>query len=349
MTDLTIGLPVYNAMPFLEESLGSLLAQSDPDFKILAIDDGSTDASLAYLRSVQDPRLRIATQPNRGLTFTLNRMLREVDTPWLVRHDADDVTSTDRVAITRRAIEQHPDAAMFYSEARYYQEGSSLAAFRTTKATPEELRQLTASGYLLAICHPAVTLNTAKALAVGGYRFDLHIEDIDLWWRLALQYSIQYLPAVTSYVRHNSASVSMINLEGQSINALYVQYLLLSHLHGWSPLSYAQVRPLLARYVNKSRLKFRERIRAANISYSEKAYWQASTHAMRAAWASPSAFVKRVLYEVQKGKPVFNGENPEIFLRDREQLWPTGSDSAAPAQPVTLAGKTSQGTGRGPA
>jgi glycosyltransferase involved in cell wall biosynthesis len=223
MTKLTIGLPVYNAMPFLVESLESLLRQTDSDFTILAIDDGSTDGGLKYLQSVRDSRLRILTQANRGLTFTLNRMLREVNTPWLTRHDADDIASLDRVAVTKRYIEQFPKGGMFYSDARYYQDGRSVGSFRTTRAAPERLRKITKSGYLLSICHPTVTLNVEKTIAVGGYRFNLHVEDIDLWWRMVLSHDVHYIPKVTAYFRHNTSSVSAANLESQSVNTLKVQ------------------------------------------------------------------------------------------------------------------------------
>ena len=49
---LTVGIPVYNAMPYLAESVQSILGQSYIDFEVLAINDGSTDDSLAYLPSV---------------------------------------------------------------------------------------------------------------------------------------------------------------------------------------------------------------------------------------------------------------------------------------------------------
>jgi len=340
MTNLTIGLPVFNAMPFLEESLESLLRQTDGDFKILAIDDGSTDSSLKYLRSMRDSRLCVVTQPNRGLTFTLNRMLCEVDTPWLMRHDADDVASASRVAVTRRFIKQFPDAGMFYAEARYYQEGRSVGTFRTTRATPEKLRQITANGFLPAICHPTVTLNVEKTAALGGYRFNLHIEDLDLWWRMALRYDIRYMPEVTTYFRHNSASVSTANLEDQSINALYVQYLLLSHLHGWRPLPYDRVRAQLARSVDKPKLTFREQMRSANICYSQKDYSRACQHLARAAIASPAYFARRVFYELRGSNIAFNGENPSIFLRQRDALWHERADPAASTQPAaTLSDK----------
>jgi glycosyltransferase involved in cell wall biosynthesis len=333
MPNLTIGLPVFNAMPFLEESLESLLRQTDGDFEILAIDDGSTDSGPEYLRSVRDSRLKVVTQANRGLTFTLNRMLREVNTPWLMRHDADDIAFPDRVAVIRRSIHQFPDAGMFYSEARYYQNGRSVGTFRATRANPDKIRQITTNGYLVSICHPTVTLNVKKAIAVGGYRFDLHIEDIDLWWRMALNYDIHYLPEVAIYFRHNTASVSSVNLENQSINTLYVQYLLLSHLYGWPALAYEYVRDHLSRSIDRSRLACREGMRRANISYSQKQYVKGSRHLGKAAMANPFYFAKRVLYEFQPDGIVFNGEEPLKFLRQRDVLWPKVESPSTPVQP----------------
>lgn len=333
MTNLTIGLPVFNAMPFLEESVESLLRQTDGDFTILAIDDGSTDSGLKYLRSVQDSRLRVVTQANRGLTFTLNRMLHEVGTPWLMRHDADDVALPDRVAVTKHYIEQFPEAGIFYSEARYYQQGRSVGTFRTTRATPDQLRHITNSGYLLAICHPTVTLNVEKTIALGGYRFDLHVEDIDLWWRMALRYDIRYMPEVTIYCRHNAASVSMGNLECQSINTLYVQYLLLSHLHGRRAHSCELVREHLARAIDRPKLRFRQQMRRADICYSQKQYSDVCKHLASAAIASPSYFANRVLYELHGSDVAVQGENPSKFLRQRDVLWPEVEDPTTSAQP----------------
>lgn len=330
MSNLTIGLPVYNAMPFLEESLESLLHQTDGDFTILAIDDGSTDSGLKYLRSVRDPRLTVVTQPNRGLTFTLNRMLREVDTPWLMRHDADDVALPERVMITKQAIEGFPDAGMFYSEAGYYQNGRSIGTFRTTRASPHQLRQITNDGYLLSICHPTVTLNVQKALAVGGYRFDLHIEDIDLWWRMALKYDLRYIPRVTTYFRHNTASVSAANLEEQSINTLYVQYLLLSQLHGLPAHTCEDVRAHLAQDLDRRKLSCRESMRRANICYSQRQYAMTCKHIAKALAANPSYFAKRVIYETRSDDIAFNGEHPAKFFSQRQTLWPEAGEPAIP-------------------
>lgn len=337
MRPLTIGLPVYNGMPFLRETIPSLLLQTDGDFTILAIDDGSTDGSLEFLNSVQDRRLRVVSQENRGLTATLNRMLHEIDTPWLMRHDADDIALPTRVEITKRFIRLFPESGMFYTEARYLQRGRSVAAFRTTRADPATLRSLTLKGQLLAICHPTVTLNVNKVLAVGGYRFNFHVEDIDLWWRMAIHHEIRFIPEVTTYIRHNAASISANNLERQSVNMLYIQYLLLSHVYRRQPRPHDMVEPTLSAMLNRSQLQFRARMRLANIHFANQDYMSAGLYLARAALRSPAHFAQRVCDEMNRHSIVTNGENPQVFLKAGSSLWP---NEASPTGEVSAGSKS---------
>jgi glycosyltransferase involved in cell wall biosynthesis len=331
---LTIGLPVYNAMPFLPETVESLLRQTYENFELLVIDDGSTDDSLAYLKSVKDRRMRVLSQENCGLVATLNRMLEVVDTPWLVRHDADDIAFPQRLALTAAAIARYPDAGMFYSRARYYQDGRIFGSFRTTSATPRQLRDLTLSGHLLAICHPAVTLNVPKTLTLGGYRFNLHVEDVDLWWRMALHHDIRLIPAATVAVRHNSASVSARNFERQCVNTLFIQYLLLSELWKLEPLPYEEAAARLSTVVNRRHIRFRENARLTNIFLSRGNYLAAAKHAGLAFAASPADLVKRVLYEFLPEAAVVNGDDPEIFRKKKDLLWPAQALSPELAEQV---------------
>ncbi len=321
MSLITVGIPVFNAMPYLPESLESILGQSFGDFEILAINDGSTDASLDYLRSVQDRRLRIINQENRGLTATLNRMLAEATTPWLVRHDADDVAYPNRIALTVDYIHQYPNAGMFYSLADYYPSGNT-GHFRTTKGSPNDIRHMVLSGRLPAICHPAVTLNVKNAVEAGGYRFDLHVEDIDLWWRLALSNDLRFIPEATMAVRLNLRSISSSNLEQQSINALYIQYLLLSHLWKRMPLPYAEARVALIHLLDARRLNFRIHIRECNIAMGRRKRATALYELIRAWLASPSAFFLRVFDELVGTRAISLGEPPEAFVRFEKLLWP---------------------------
>ena len=291
---ITVGLPVFNAMPYLPETIRSLLAQTCENFTLLVIDDGSTDDSLQYLKTIKDPRLQLHTQQNAGLTATLNRMLQIAKTPWLARHDADDIAYPRRLERTVEFIHRYPDAGMFYSDADYYPMKHGQLKFRSTHGDPEKLREITRAGYLLAICHPSVTLNIQKTRSVGGYRFDLHVEDVDLWWRMALQFDIRFIPEVTVGVRQHQAGISSQNLERQAVNALYAQYLLAASLASLAPRPYEEVYPLLSGMLDRNKLALKRHLRAANFEFSQLQCARALRSLARAFFSSPSGLFARI-------------------------------------------------------
>ncbi len=73
-------LPIYNAGAPLAQAIDSILAQDEPDFEFLIIDDCSTDSSAEIVRSYaqKDSRIRpIFHERNAGLAATLNEGLAE--------------------------------------------------------------------------------------------------------------------------------------------------------------------------------------------------------------------------------------------------------------------------------
>lgn len=317
---VTVGLPVYNAMPYLPEAMESLLAQTASSFEILVIVDGATDGSLAYLRTIRDRRLRIIEQANLGVTQTLNRILRECRTPWLVRQDADDVSHPTRIEQLLAAIGRHPDAGMFYSLANYHPRDRAVGRFRSSRGSPLELRHIVRSGYLLAICHPTVALHVHRTLALGGYRLGLHNEDADLWWRMALKHDIHFIPEELVGFRQNGLSVSARNLAAQFTAGLYVQYLLLSHLWKLVPRSIDSVCSQLEALCPAAEFRAKERLRSFNMHLAEGRPLSALQEAALSAMASPKYVFRRVRDEFLS-RQVMNGISPKLFLQRREALW----------------------------
>ena len=320
---LTVGIPIFNGMPHLRQAIESVLGQTLSDFEVLAIDDGSEDDTLDYLSSLTDPRLRIVTQPNRGVTTTLNRLLTEANSPWLVRLDADDLASPDRLHIVTDFIRRFPQAGMFYSRAQHLGHDSSIALTRCTEATPVEIRRITTEGYLLAVCHSTVVLNIQKALDLGGYRFDYLVEDRDLWWRMALAHEIVFIPEVTAQYRLHESSVCAQNIAEVWTNTLYAQYLLLSHLWGLTPSDHDYVFPSLERLLSQKSIPYRLAMYRAAISLGERNYIPAVRNVVAAAIHSPVRTFRRCIYPFHHSEQVKVGERPGLFKRYSEHLWPS--------------------------
>ncbi len=318
----TVGIPVFNAMPYLPESVESILAQDTEPFEVLAIVDGSTDGSLDYLHSIRDARLRVVEQQHCGITFTLNRMLRECRTPWLMRQDADDVAAPDRVAKVAEALRAEPEAGMFYSNAAYYPHGKSVGLFRCTRGTPDQIRSVARAGYLPAICHPSVTLNVEKTLAIGGYRPGIQCEDTDLWWRMALAYDIHFIPEILLYFRQNGGSLTTKNLRAQALHGLYVQYLLLSQLQSRTPAKLSEVEHELSRLLEETPLAAKEKLRAFNMHLGRGERVDALRALLGSIAASPSYVFRRLRDELLPKAEISNGVEPRLFRQREELFWP---------------------------
>ena len=89
---MSVLLPVRDAGAALCDSLDSLGAQTLARHEVIAVDDGSRDASGERLlaRAARDPRLRVFRTPPRGIAAALNLALAEARAPFVARMDADD-------------------------------------------------------------------------------------------------------------------------------------------------------------------------------------------------------------------------------------------------------------------
>ncbi|MFP5228631.1 MAG: glycosyltransferase family A protein [Acidobacteriota bacterium] len=326
---MTVGIPVCDAMPWLPEAIESLQAQTIGSFQILAIVDGGSDGSAAFLRDLENrmarigfpwPRLRVLEQEHAGVTATLNRLLYEARTPWLVRMDADDVSYPNRIEKLHKAIEQHPDAGLIYSLADYHPRDRCAGQFRCSQGSPDQLRATVRSGYLLSICHSSVALNIDKVRAAGGYRMDIHAEDADLWWRMALRHEIHCIPEPLVGFRIHPQSVSSRNLEYQQLAAVYVQYLLLSELWGKKPRPLQEVAEPLGSFVHPAAFEAKEALREFNMQLAEKRYLRSLGALAHAFHASPGYVSRRVRDELRRSV-VGNGVAPKKFWDRKEVLW----------------------------
>jgi len=91
MTTVSVILPTYNRGSTIQRAVASVLKQTFEDLELIIVDDGSTDNTLDYLRSIDDPRVRIvALETNRGLGAARNAGIAHAGSPYLAFQDSDD-------------------------------------------------------------------------------------------------------------------------------------------------------------------------------------------------------------------------------------------------------------------
>lgn len=96
---LTVVLPCYNAAPFVTRAVASVQAQGLANWELIAVDDGSTDETLAVLQGLAeaDPRIHVLSEEdNRGPGAARNRAIARARGTWIAPIDADDAWAPDR-------------------------------------------------------------------------------------------------------------------------------------------------------------------------------------------------------------------------------------------------------------
>lgn len=91
MPQVSVAIPVFNAAPYIAATLRSVLAQSEQDYEIIVIDDGSTDDSEHIVKYFVDPRIRYVRQANQGVAAARNAAIEIARGGLVAFLDADDL------------------------------------------------------------------------------------------------------------------------------------------------------------------------------------------------------------------------------------------------------------------
>lgn len=111
---VSILIPCYNAERWIRQAIQSALDQTYLDKEIIVVDDGSTDNSLAIIRSFDDC-IRWETGENQGGNAARNRLLELSTGEWIQYLDADDYLLSNKVEKQIQFLSQCPEADVVYS------------------------------------------------------------------------------------------------------------------------------------------------------------------------------------------------------------------------------------------
>lgn len=94
---VSVIIPVYNTEAYVEQTLRSIMGQTLRDIELIVINDGSTDGSLSALERIAtgDDRIRLYTQPNKGLSQTRNAGIDRARGEFIYFMDSDDLLEPD--------------------------------------------------------------------------------------------------------------------------------------------------------------------------------------------------------------------------------------------------------------
>ena len=212
---VSVAIPVYNRERYVAAAIDSILAQGFTDFELLAIDDGSTDASRAVIEAYDDPRIRlVANHPNAGIAATRNRAVGLARGEYLAFLDSDDVACPDRLARQVAFLDAHPDVAAVGAWVAWIDsDGRALGRVKRMATAPDDIaaQRLFRPG----IVNSAAMARTA-VLRQFPHRADLRVgEDFEMWARFAAAHRVANLPAVLVRCREHGQRITQA-LAGQA-------------------------------------------------------------------------------------------------------------------------------------
>ena len=196
-------IPAYNCEKYIARAIESVLGQTHPVEEIIVIDDGSTDNTAQVVRSFDD-KVTLLHQENAGASAARNAGIQAAKGNWIAFLDADDEWLPDRIKLQVELLNRNPNLVWI--------SGNYLRCLCNEKKQKPHITQEVADraqsgkeyfdSFFAAFlknawgCTDTMLVKKEILLEVGLFEVGQHqMEDMDLWWRIALKYpSFGYIP-----------------------------------------------------------------------------------------------------------------------------------------------------------
>lgn len=218
---VTIIIPNYNGLKFMEPCFKALKAQSDKNFELLVVDNGSTDGSVDWLKDHEIPSVFLTE--NTGFSGAVNAGIRKSKTPYVILLNNDTEPEPDYVKELVRAMDRSPRIFSVSSKMiqLYHKElmddaGDmySILGWPYQRGVGQSSRGYTKPRSVFAACAGAAIYRREVFDEIGGFdeAHFAYLEDIDVGYRAKIfGYENVYCPAAVVYHVGSGTSGSKYN------------------------------------------------------------------------------------------------------------------------------------------
>lgn len=219
---ISVVIPVYNGEETIKQTLESVLEQTEEDFEIIIIDDGSQDSSLEKISSIQDARLKVFKYPNAGVSISRNRGIAHASGEFIAFLDHDDLWTPNKLESQLKALQENPQAGVAYSWTDYIDEsGQFLRSGNRIAVTGDVYGKLLVRNFLENGSNPLI--RRQALIELGGFERTLSpADDWEMYLRLASRYHFVAVPStqILYRVSANSMSCNVSKLEAASLQVI---------------------------------------------------------------------------------------------------------------------------------
>lgn len=226
MAKVTVLMPTYNVAPYVKEAIDSVLHQTFGDFILLVVDDASTDNTLEVVRTIDDPRIRIAAFPNNvGLADNLNRGLDMIDTELMARMDGDDIALPHWLQSEIDYLDAHPEVGVCGGCGQRFGTSQSLIRF------PEQHDDIAANMlFECTIIVPTVRMSVVRQHGLRYRKDAFPAEDYRFWADCLRVTRLHNIPDTLFHYRMHPTQICTARREEQQRKVAQVRRYMLDWL-----------------------------------------------------------------------------------------------------------------------
>lgn len=239
MSDVTIVIPNYNGISFLDACLRSALKQTGVSAEILVVDNGSSDGSQEFVRK-HFPKVRLlCLKKNYGFCGAVNRGIAKAKSPYVILLNNDTEVRPDFAGKLLDAMKEDPKRFSCAAKMIQYQDRSLLdnagdfyCAFGwgIARGKGKPLDSCSSAGKIFSSCAGAAIYQRDLVMRLGGFdeAHFAYLEDMDISWRAKIHgYYNWYAPeaevfhigSATSGSRYNHFKV--VHSAGNNVYMIY--------------------------------------------------------------------------------------------------------------------------------
>ncbi|MBX2926530.1 MAG: glycosyltransferase family 2 protein [Saprospiraceae bacterium] len=228
---VSVLITVYNGMPFLKEAIQGIQQQTYKHWELIVVDDQSTDASLSYLRLIDDERITILENGKMGRGKALNYGLKHCRGVYVAINDADDFSYPRRIEKQVHFLNSNPDYGLVGSNfTKLFSNGVKVDSH---KSLHNQSLRIELSKHSC-VQHSTVLFRKSVLDEIGGYNTRIkYLFDRDIYIRVAEVSKIANLPEHLVVINRHDNQFFLHTYKGfeRQLHTLKVNFLAIAKLN----------------------------------------------------------------------------------------------------------------------
>jgi len=195
-------IPSFNAVDWLPETINSVLSQTYKNINIYVIDDGSTDGTEKFMKSISEKNVFYFKQRNGGVSKARNLGILKSSSEYLAFLDADDIWHPDKIEKQMNIMLKNPNLGLIYGGHYSINQDGFITRYLLHKNRGDVFEKL-CEGNLVSGSASMALVKRSVIDHVGIFSEELvnGCEDWEMWLRIARKYDFDYVPEIILDIR----------------------------------------------------------------------------------------------------------------------------------------------------